>query len=995
MIVVRRPLAYRPAALVWLVVVAAPALVRAQYQKYEGQPVTMIQFEPPESQPLTATELHDLLPLKMNQPMRMADVRASIERLFATGRYADIQVDARPYRNGVAVTFVTKNSWFIGGISVRGALPSPPNRGQLASASQLNLGEPYTEAKLNLGLANQRRLLENNGFFRSAIVPVFDWTTGREYQQVNIRFDVNSGPRAHYTTPVVSGDVKMAIERIIKATKFQRWLIHTWKPVTQVRTRQGLEGVRSLYQKDNRLEAKISLESMKYEPEANTALPTLAIDAGPRIRVNAIGASISDRKLRRYVPIFEEHDVDRDLLVEGARNIRDYLQNQGYFDAEVEFKQQRVINDQANIDYLIATGARHKLVSIEITGNRYFNTESIRERMFLRTASLLQFRYGRYSASLMARDLDSIASLYQSNGFRDVKVDGKPIDDFRGVKGDLGVVITIQEGPQYFVDTLQVRGVERLKREDIESKLSSVAGQPFSEFNVAVDRDTILAQYSENGFPDARFEWSFKPSPRPHRVDLSYIITEGRQQSVREVIVTGNHVTRTTLINHNLLLNPGDPLSPSAITATQRRLYDLGVFARVDAAIQDPQGDTSAKYVLYNLEEARRFSTAVGFGAELGRIGGCSNCFQDPAGTTGFSPRASFDITRSNLWGVAHSISLRTRASTLDQRALLNYSWPRFEGRDNLTVSFTGLWERSRDVRTFSLQRLEGSTQLTQRYSKATTFFYRITYRKVKVSDLKVSPFILGQLTQPVRVGISSMSMIDDRRDDPVEPHKGTYNTLELGIAGKYLGSQVSFLRFLGRNASYYRVGKRLVLARSTQFGEMFPFRYTGDLLEAIPLAERFFGGGGISHRGFPEQQAGPRDPTTGFPLGGTALLFNQTELRFPLFGENLGGVLYHDMGNIYSTLGNLSFRVRQRDEKDFDYMVHGVGFGIRYRTPVGPVRVDLGASLNPPRFFGVRSNATQQDLINAGLNPCNTPNLCVNQSVGHFRYFISIGQTF
>jgi outer membrane translocation and assembly module TamA len=247
-------------------------------------------------------------------------------------------------------------------------------------------------------------------------------------------------------------------------------------------------------------------------------------------------------------------------------------------------------------------------------------------------------------------------------------------------------------------------------------------------------------------------------------------------------------------------------------------------------------------------------------------------------------------------------------------------------------------------------------------------------------------------------VGLSSISLIDDRRDDPVDPHKGTYNTLELGVAGNYLGSQVSFLRFLGRNASYYRVGKHVVFARSTQFGEMFPFNYTGSLLDAIPIAERFFGGGATTHRGFPEQQAGPRDTTTGFPIGGTALLFNQTELRFPLAGENLGGVLYHDMGNIYSTLGNLSFRYSQQNDKDFDYMVHGVGFGIRYRTPVGPVRVDLGVSLNPPHFFGVRSNATQQDLINAGVDPChnpNFPNLCVNQSLGHFRYFISIGQTF
>ena len=156
---------------------------------------------------------------------------------------------------------------------------------------------------------------------------------------------------------------------------------------------------------------------MKYDAETNSATPTLHIDAGPRIEVRSIGAKISRKTLQRYVPIFEEHAVDHDLLVEGAHNLRDYFQSQGYFDADVEFKQQNVINDKADIDYLINTGARHKLVSIEINGNQYFNTETIRERMYLQPATLLQFPHGRYSENLLSRDENSIRSLYQSNGF--------------------------------------------------------------------------------------------------------------------------------------------------------------------------------------------------------------------------------------------------------------------------------------------------------------------------------------------------------------------------------------------------------------------------------------------------------------------------------------------------------------------------------------------------------------------------------------------------
>ena len=990
---VRSLLAYVPCVIVCLAVAQTGTLL-AQYQKYDGKEVLTIQFEPVE-QPVDPSELYEILPLKIHQPLSMAAVRASIERLFATGRYADIQVDAEPYQNGVILRFLTKNSWFIGSVSAVGSL-SNPNPGQLENATRLDLGQPYTEAKLQEAVAGQQRLLESNGLYGRGIHPVMDYD--RAHQQVNFRFEVDSGKRAHFAPPVLTGELKMDPGKIAGATKFRRWIIHTWKPVTQTRVVEGIAGVRALYDQQNRLEAKVALDSLIYDAGTNSALPAIHIDAGPRIEVRTTGAKLSQKKLRRYVPVFEEHAVDHDLLVEGARNLRDYFQSDGYFDAEVEFKEEGVVDDKSSIDYLVSPGKRHKLVAIEIRGNRYFDTETIRERMFLQKSSFLQFPHGRYSESLLSRDEDSIVNLYQSNGFRDVRVADRLENDYRGKAGDMAVSLTIDEGPQYFVNHLEVEGIRSLDQAAILTMLNCTQDQPFSEFNVAVDRDTILAQYFDNGFPNATFEWSSKPAGKPNLVDLRFTVGEGNRESVREVIVNQGALktTRPSLIYRSLHMNPGDPLSPTAITETQRRLYDLGVFSRVDTAIQNPDGESTHKYVLYEMEEARRYSFAAGLGAQLTRIGGCTTCLDAPAGQTGFSPRVSLDFTRSNLWGLAHSISLRTRVSTLERRGLLTYTWPRFRNQERLNVSFTGLYEDSSDIRTFSYKREEGSAQLSQRISKATTFFYRYTYRRVGIDQatLKITPFLIPLLSQPVRLGLVAGGFIHDRRDDPVDPHKGIYTTLDVGLAEHIVGSQRNFLRFLARNATYHPLGKKLVLARSTEFGDIYAFRYSGDVLAAIPLPERFFGGGGTSNRGFPENQAGPRDPVTGFPLGGTAVFFNQTELRFPLIGDNIAGVLFHDAGNAYSSLGNLSFRVRQRNLQDFDYMVHAVGFGIRYRTPVGPIRVDLAYSINPPHFFGFKG--TLQDLINAGVNPCAGPaSQCVVQGVSHFQYFFSIGQTF
>ena len=234
-----------------------------------------------------------------------------------------------------------------------------------------------------------------------------------------------------------------------------------------------------------------------------------------------------------------------------------------------------------------------------------------------------------------------------------------------------------------------------------------------------------------------------------------------------------------------------------------------------------------------------------------------------------------------------------------------------------------------------------------------------------------------------------------DRRDDPIDPHRGIYNTVDLGLAENAFGSQRNFGRFLARNATYHPhreeagAGAQHGVRRdpSVQFRGQRDRR--GSAARAVlrrrrQLDPRVSGGAGRPARYLHRVSR----------WAGTAVFFNQTELRFPLVGENIAGVFFHDMGNVYSSLGNLSFRTSQRNLQDFDYMVHAVGFGVRYRTPVGPVRLDLAYSINPPYFYGFKG--TQQDLVNAGVDPCAPQAAsCVVQNVSHFQFFFSIGQTF
>lgn len=979
---------------VWMGIVSAqtplPEAASSQ-SSFEGRSIAAITFDP-ERQPLEKEELAKLIPLRLNQAFRTADAREAIQRLYASGRYEDIAVDATEIAGGLQVRFVTRNSWFIGRVEIEGDIPEPPNAGQLATASQMDLGKPFEAEKIKTAADNMRQLLIANGMYRCDVDSRLEYE--RDTQQVNVIFTVSCGRRARYGPPSIKSDNQVLTKsQIVRASRWHLILLPLWHQVTQRSLNTGVERIRMKYESANRLLATVTLDSVEYDEASNSASPHLSVVAGPVVAVAATGAKISKRRLKEEIPIYEERSVDRDLLVEGQRNLRDYFQSQGYFEVQVSFNEGRVVNGREEIDYSIVPGPRHRLVTIQITGNHFFSHTAIRERMLLQPKSFEQHR-GRYSEAYVRRDQQSITDLYRSNGFRDIKVAARAVDDYKGRKGDIAVFIDIDEGVQWLVSKLAISGPSKLDLKSVVPSLSSSEGQPFSEFNVAADRDAILAHYFSNGFAGVTFEWSATPVPGQQRMNLEYRINEGRQQFVRQVLVEGLHTTKEKLAQEQIDFGPGDPLSPTAIAGSQRKLYDLGVFARVDTAVQNSDGNEDRKYVLYEVEEARRYSITGGVGAELARIGGSTAQadLTSPEGATGFSPRVSLDVSRINAFGIGDTVTFRSRLSTLQKRAAVDYLAPRLFGNRNLDIDFSALYDDSRDVRTFGAKREEGAVQVTQRYSKPTTIFYRFAFRNVTVNNLKIDPLLIPLLSQSVHIGIISANFVNDRRDDPTDAHRGTYSTLETGVAARFFGSRSNFGRLIGRNATYHRVGPKFVLARQTTFGVLPAFKIPpeADPTDPIPLAERFFGGGNLSHRGFPENQAGPRDSKTGFPLGGSAEFFNSTELRFPLLGENVSGVAFHDMGNVYSSLGKMTFRVTQNGLTDFNYMVHAAGFGVRYRTPIGPIRLDLAYSINPPRFNGFKGTYT--DLVN-----CSAAGTCTSatQQISHFQFFFSIGQAF
>ncbi len=321
----------------------------------------------------------------------------------------------------------------------------------------MDLGTPFSDSDLDTAVGQLKALLQRNGLYRSTVTPQV--VRDAQHQQVAVTFQVQSNKRARLTLPQITGDPKLDPDDVAHAAKYKQILFFPWKLATQANVQNGIDKIRGKYEKLDRLTADVSLDHLDLLSPQYRVRPTIHVDGGPKIKLNTEGAKLSQGTLKTYVPVFDEGTVNEDLLVSGARNLRDYFQNKGYFDVEVDYASKNTTADLQTITYKVSLGEVHRVVRVEIKGNRYFTTEQIRERMYIQPKGLIRLRHGRYSGSFASRDEESVEALYRDSGFRDCKVSVDVTDSYRGKKGDVAITMDITEGPQYLVSRLEVNGV--------------------------------------------------------------------------------------------------------------------------------------------------------------------------------------------------------------------------------------------------------------------------------------------------------------------------------------------------------------------------------------------------------------------------------------------------------------------------------------------------------------------------------------------------------
>ena len=956
------------------------------------------------------------LAVEIGKPMRRDQVAASIRSLYQTGDYADVRAVVTAEAEGVRLDFVARENLFINQVIIEG-LKAPPSESSAVAAMQLSLGQTYHAADIDDAIIRLADALREEGLYQAKATA--ERRPHPETHQMDIIVHVDSGPRVRLHDVELLNHTHYREADLLKLFKLK-----PGSELTIARQQQGTERVRKYLEKRGHLSARVSVRRGEYNAQQNTLPLTLEVTEGPRVLVEVAGAKFSKRTLKRLVPVYQEGSVDADLLEEGKRNLRERMERDGYFDATVDYataarqvdgKKSGWKGSEEVITYTVNRGDRHKLLRIEFAGNRYFSTSLLRSRLTIAPSSF-EIR-ARFSRRLLDSDVLSMKSLYAANGFLSANVEGKIQDDFAGKSGDLVIRFVIQEGKQTLVSSLSLEGMKALSEQEIRGVIGSLPGQPYSDINVATDRDNILALYFNQGFPNAQFSWTAKPGNSPgeegkvakengtsrdsggaqtsneeYRIErgepmrLVYKIEEGSQIRVRRVFLTGYQRTRLRVIQREVKVKPEQPLREGDVVESQQKLYNLGIFNRVTIEPQNAGGTDPEKDVVVLVEEAKRYTIAYGGGFEVQRLASTT----DPTGgQLEAAPRGILEISKQNLTGRADSLTLKLRGSTIQGRALLAYSAPNTFNNPKLSLQATAYAEKSQDINTFSQTRYEGNLQITQQITPRSSLLYRYAFRKVTVSNLNIPSDEIPLFNQPTLISQFSATWFRDTRDNPADASKGSFNSADVGIADTTIGSSASFARFFFQNSTYTPIKRGWSFARSTRMGLLTPYRDTVSLTfpapttpplpTVIPLPERFFAGGGTSLRGIALNQAGPRDSSTGFPVGGQAVMIFNQELRFPLkvpfVGSGLGGTLFYDGGNTYSRLTRLTFRWSPPEpvfktaypghpagrfnptqcvencSNELNYFSHTIGVGLRYATPVGPIRIDVGYALNRPQF--------------------------------------------
>lgn len=945
----------------WLVLAG-----RAGAQPWIGQAIVDVRVVTSGGAPVDDTVI-ELVETRLGEALDMSRVRATIDHLVGLGRYDDVRLSAAAPPDGVGVVL----TWTLRPIEriVRTTTTGGTDltTAALRSAMTDRMGESPLASRADEIAEGVAAFYRDHGYRAAGVTASVAPAT--QEGEVVLTLAIEAGPRTTIAAASVAGTPPEPASRILSQLGLE-----PGRPYDRSVLQERLLRYESDLRADGHYEASLD-ETTTFSDSDHTATVVVAVNLGPTVSVVYAGDAVSKDTLDSLIRVQSERSADEDLLEDGSRRVEAYLRERGYRAASVPYTRDRQ-GDALVLTFTVTRGPLHRVNAVSLDGNATVSREDIEPLLKLPRGE--PFVDARVAAVAVA-----IEELYRVRGYQNAAV--KPVVEILPDQGDGGsryrpvdVRFVVTEGARTMVHEVFFDGVIAVPEATLRNTLSLTAGRPFYGPLLAADRDSLERTYRNLGYLGATISQAVSVGDDGN-ASLRWLVREGEQSRVDRVLITGNDRTSPDVIRRELRLRPGDPLSADAMIESQQRLSQLGLFRRV--RITDlPRSGTSARDLLVTVEEAPATSVTYGGGLTVGRRLRQGTDGGPPEERLEFAPRGFMEVSRRNLWGKNRTLSFFARATLRPRDPAVDNPDPTDTGGYGLNdYLVTGTFREprvfgrpgdaqvlaflERGIRaSFTFDRRGTRADYARRFSAGFTTTLRYTLDNTDIFDEQIAPedqLLIDRLFPQVRLSTFSGGVLRDSRDDVLEPTRGTVLGVDTSVAARVYGSEVGFFKTFFQGFAYRRLpGRGFVLAGGARVGMArgFPYELAEvdadgnpildengqpviDIVEDLPAAERFFSGGDTTVRGFALDRLGTDDTLDpqGFPQGGNGVLVLNAELRAP-YWKGLGLVGFVDAGNVFRRAGDIAL----------SELRVATGFGVRYRSPIGPLRVDLGFKLDP-----------------------------------------------
>ncbi|MCX8118815.1 MAG: outer membrane protein assembly factor BamA [Desulfobacterota bacterium] len=617
-------------------------------------------------------------------------------------------------------------------------------------------------------------------------------------------------------------------------------------------------------------------------------------------------------EIKEKVTLTPRSILNLEKVKENAEQIRKLYFSKGYYGVKIDHRVEYLETNEAVVTFQIEEGIKGHIHKILFKGNKRIKTSDLKKVMQTKQRNIFSIltKTGILDEDVLKNDLQMLTAYYIDHGYLEVKISEPKIDltDPRRIR----IEIEIVEGPQYRIGEIDFKGDVLTTKEDLFRRLKLKRNDIYSTSAIRKEIQALTELFADRGYANVEVVPVTTTDEKALKVHLTFEIDKRKEVFFEKIQIVGNTKTRDKVIRRELRIAEEELYSASGLSKSRDRLKRTGFFKEVEMTTS--RGTTEEKMnVEVKVEEAPTGALSFGIGY---------SSIEKVVGQASISDR--------NLFGLGYHAILKFKLGSETSDLRFSFTDPYFLGY-NFSAGID-LYHENHEFDTYSYRVSGGDLRYGKELTESLRLDAMYKLEKVKVFDvtLDASRFIKEQEGEKVTSAISaSLSM--DTRNDYYNPTKGARHSLTLTNAGGLLGGDNYFFKGVAETSWYFPLPLKTVLNLRGKLGFVQP--YSG---RKVPIYEKFYVGGLHTVRGFEYGMAGPFDVNRE-PLGSRKMLSFQSELIFPLAPEiGLRGALFWDVGKGFDKF------------KDLTPLKTGLGAGIRWFSPFGPIHIDLGINPNP-----------------------------------------------